>query len=381
MGDPAATEEIRAAGAVLWRPAGSAVEVALVHRPRYDDWSFAKGKALPGEHPPLTAVREVREETGIRPVLGRPLRRTSYLVSGQPKRVDYWAATPSTPWAEGLIPHGGAGSRAQAGWPSPAGPGGQPEPGQSEFVPNDEVDEVAWLAVDAAARRLSYERDVGLLREFASAPAPTFPYIFLRHASALEKEGWPDTGLLRPLDEAGRAAAWALAGLLACFGVARVFSSPAARCVETVLPYSVHAGVTAAAEPAFGVDGTAREDTGTAPGGAAAAREDTGTTRGDAAAATGGDGGAARGDVRTAWGAAGSARLAELLADDLPTILCGHRETLPSLYAQAVRHFGATPPAHLALAKGSFAVLHIARTAGDGPASLVATEQHDVVVS
>ncbi len=367
MGDPAATAEIRAAGAVLWRPAGSAVEVALVHRPRYDDWSFPKGKALPGEHPLLTAVREVREETGIRSVLGRPLRRTSYLVSGRPKRVDYWAATPSTPWAEGLIPPGGAGGRAQAGWPGPGGPGGQPEPGQPEFVPNDEVDEVAWLPVDAAARRLSYERDVGLLREFAGAPAPTFPHIFLRHASAVEKEGWPDTGLLRPLDEAGRAAAWALAELLACFGVARVFSSPAARCVETVLPYSVHAGVTAAAEPAFGVDGTAREDTG--------------TTRRDAAAATGGDEGAARGDVSTAWGTAGSARLAELLADDLPTILCGHRETLPSLYAQAVRHFGATPPAHLALAKGSFAVLHIARTAGDGPASLVATEQHDVVVS
>ncbi len=327
MGDPAETGEIRAAGAVMWRAAACGLEVALVHRPRYDDWAFPKGKAAPGEHPLLTAVREVAEETGLRPVLGRPLTRMLYQTNGRPKRVDYWAATPAVPVAEGLSRGGGGSSRAQA----ECIPAGQPE-----FVPNDEVDKLEWLPVAAATQRLSYERDVGLLREFASAPAPTVPYIFLRHASAVEKQGWPDTGLLRPLDEAGRAAAWSLAELLACFGPARVFSSAAARCVETVLPYSVRLGVTAAAEPAFAVD-----------------------------AAGGGD-------------AAGS-RLDELLADGLPMILCGHRETLPSLQAQAVRHFGARPPSDVALAKGSFSVMHVARTVGDGAAAcLVATEQHDV---
>ncbi len=96
-----------------------------------------------------------------------------------------------------------------------------------------------------------------LLREFARAPASTLPYIFLRHASAEDKEGWPGEGLLRPLDGTGRAAAWALAELLACFGPSRVFSSAAARCVETVLPYSVRVGVPVTAEPAFAVDSAA----------------------------------------------------------------------------------------------------------------------------
>ena len=299
--------------------------MALVHRPRYDDWAFPKGKATPGEHPLLTAVREVTEETGMRPVLGRPLKRTFYLAAGRPKRVDYWAATPAPPWPWGLSLNGGAGSRTQDGFTAA---------GQAEFVPNDEVDKLEWLPVGAATRRLSYERDVVLLREFAAAPASTVPYIFLRHASAVEKEGWQGTGLLRPLDEVGRAAAWALAELLACFGQARVFSSAAARCVETVLPYSVHTGVPAAAEPALEVNA---------------------------------DGG----------GRAASARLTELLADGMPMILCGHRETLPSLYAQAVEYFGGQPPTDRALAKGSFSVLHVARSAG-AVARLVATEQHDV---
>ncbi len=355
MGDPAGAEEVRAAGAVLWRPragtqVGQDVEVALVHRPRYDDWAFPKGKAAPGEHPLLTAVREVTEETGLRPVLGRQLPRMSYLAAGRPKRVDYWAATPAAPQAQEHVPNGGAGSRAHAGLatPSQAEPVQaepvqaepvQAEPVQAEFVPNDEVDKLEWLPVAEAAQRLSYERDVGLLREFASAPVSTVPYIFLRHASAVPKKGWLGDGLLRPLDQAGRADADTLAQLLACFGRARVFSSASARCVETVLPYSVHVGVPAVAEPAFTVF---------PPGGVAVPR----------------------------------LRLGELLADGLPMILCGHGETLPPLYAQAVAYFGAEPPADLSLEKGSFGVLHVAGAAGAAPApgvmSLVATEQHDI---
>ncbi len=328
----------------MWRaePGGYGVQVALVHRPRYDDWAFPKGKANAGEHPLLTAVREVTEETGLRPVLGRPLPQISYLAKGRPKRVDYWAATPSAPRAAGISQNGGASDRAQAVLATPGQaefvPNDQFVP-NDEFVPNEEVDKLDWLPVAEAEQRLSYEHDVHLLREFAGAPASTVSYIFLRHASAVAKEGWPDNDLLRPLDEAGRAQAHALAELLACFGQARVFSSAAARCVETVLPYSVHVGVPASAEPEF---------TGFAPEGVAAAR----------------------------------ARLGELLVDCLPMIFCGHRETLPALYAQAVTQFGAAPPADLSLAKGSFSVLHVtggAPAAGaGGAASLVATEQHDV---
>src|SRR5215469_17081811 len=88
-------EAILSAGAVLWRPAadrGHGTEVLLVHRPRYDDWSLPKGKREPGEHLLVTAVREVFEETTVRPVLGPQLPTTEYLALGRPKRVDYWSA-------------------------------------------------------------------------------------------------------------------------------------------------------------------------------------------------------------------------------------------------------------------------------------------------
>ena len=96
MADPE-SGEIHAAGAVMWRAGEEGIETALVHRPRYDDWSFPKGKAFAGEHVLLTAVREVAEETGIRVALGRRLATTQYPTSGGPKRVDYWAARPASP--------------------------------------------------------------------------------------------------------------------------------------------------------------------------------------------------------------------------------------------------------------------------------------------
>src|SRR5215472_16188304 len=93
--EPPVSEAIPAAGAVLWRPAAAAAEgteVLLVHRPRYDDWTLPKGKREPGEHVLLTAVREVLEETSVRPVLGPRLPTTEYVVRGRPKQVDYWSA-------------------------------------------------------------------------------------------------------------------------------------------------------------------------------------------------------------------------------------------------------------------------------------------------
>jgi len=89
------SEAIFSAGAVLWRPAADqthGVEVLLVHRSRYDDWSLPKGKREPGEHVLLTAAREVAEETSVQPVLGPRLRSAEYLAHGRPKQVDYWSA-------------------------------------------------------------------------------------------------------------------------------------------------------------------------------------------------------------------------------------------------------------------------------------------------
>jgi 8-oxo-(d)GTP phosphatase len=226
MPDGRAAEEIRAAGAVLWRPSGSGTQVALVHRPKYDDWSLPKGKLEPGEHVLLAARREVWEETGLRVTLGLRLPATRYLVDGQPKLVDYWAA------------------RAD------------PESGQ--FTANNEVDRLEWLDLERVGARLSYDHDARLLEVFGSAPRPTAPLIVARHASAGSKSDWPADDQSRPLDSRGRRQAAALADLMRCFGTGRVLSSPAERCLATVRPYAAEAGKPVEAEEAFGVGGAAR---------------------------------------------------------------------------------------------------------------------------
>jgi 8-oxo-dGTP pyrophosphatase MutT (NUDIX family) len=121
------TITVQAAGGAVWRrsPAGG-LEVLLVHRPRYDDWTVPKGKLDAGEDHAAAAVREVEEETGLRCALGPELVSTEYVDrKGRPKQVRYWAMTPA----------GGV------------------------FTPTDEVDEVRWVPVEAAASLLTYARD------------------------------------------------------------------------------------------------------------------------------------------------------------------------------------------------------------------------------
>ena len=126
------TELVRAAGGVLWR-GRAAIEVLVVHRPRYDDWSFPKGKCESGELDEDCARREVAEETGLRCELGMELRPVRYRDRlGRPKQVRYWAMQPL-----GVAP----------GW-------------------DNEVDVSCWLRVPRAARLLSYERDVAVLDSF-----------------------------------------------------------------------------------------------------------------------------------------------------------------------------------------------------------------------
>lgn len=125
---------VRAAGGIPWRVEDRGVEVLLVHRPRYDDWSFPKGKNDPGEPDERCAVREVREETGFQGVLGRELPRSEYVDGkGRHKVVRYWEMTGT----------------------------------QHEFTPNAEVDEIRWVTVDEATELLTYGRDVRLLERFA----------------------------------------------------------------------------------------------------------------------------------------------------------------------------------------------------------------------
>ena len=122
---------VQAAGGVVWRrtEAGT-VEVLLVHRPRYDDWTVPKGKLEPGESHADGALREVEEETGLRCTLGPELTSTSYVDRrGRPKAVRYWAMTPAA----------------------------------GTFVPTDEVDEIRWVGIDQARSLLSYPRDLAVL--------------------------------------------------------------------------------------------------------------------------------------------------------------------------------------------------------------------------
>jgi 8-oxo-(d)GTP phosphatase len=219
MPDGRAADEVRAAGAVVWRPAGNGAQVALVHRPKYDDWSFPKGKLLAGEHVLLAAVREVAEETGLQVTLGRRLPPVRYDNVTVPKRVDYWAATVAA---------------------APAG-----------FLATSEVDQLAWVAASTAGPRLSYPRDVETLVSFRTGPLRTVPLILVRHASAGSKSRWRKDDRARPLDAEGRKDARTLAELLRCFGTGRVVSSPAERCMATVRPYAALAGVDVETEPAF----------------------------------------------------------------------------------------------------------------------------------
>jgi 8-oxo-dGTP diphosphatase len=194
--------------------------VALIHRPKYDDWTFPKGKRDPGEHVLLTAVREVAEETGLSVILGRPLTQARYDQRGRPKRVDYWVA------------------RSAPGSPD-------------SFQANHEVDSLEWLPLPAARGRLSYPHDEQMLDEFAAAPVDTVPFVLLRHASAGGKDNWKGDDLDRPLDADGAAESDLLARLLACYGTCRVISSAAERCVATVRPYAALTGAKLEVEPAL----------------------------------------------------------------------------------------------------------------------------------
>jgi 8-oxo-(d)GTP phosphatase len=275
---------IKAAGAVAWRPGPDGEpEILLGHRKRYDDWSLPKGKIEPGESLPVTAVREVLEEGGARLALGRRLISVRYQVGGRPKRVHYWAARVTSL--------------------------------DDRAVPNDEVDRVTWVAAAHAIEHVTYAHDHGVLADFARLPVQTVPVILLRHAKAVHKASWKHADSRRPLDDSGRADAKALAELLDCFAPrsgfaprARLITSPAARCVETLRPFAELSGAQLQEEPALYVHHHLSAT--------------------DAA------------DSRLTV----AALVSQAIAAAEPVILCAHRENLPDLQAAALAALGIVQP-------------------------------------
>ena len=214
---------VLAAGGVVWRTTPSksaAIEILVIHRPKYDDWTFPKGKRDRGEALPVTAVREVEEETGVRIRLGIPLRTHAYDIRRpEPgiKHVTYWV--------------------------------GQPVGGDdaADYVPNREVDKVRWIGLDKVASRLTHDRDRDVLEDFDKARKSgrhdTRTLIVLRHAHARVRKHWKRDDLERPLTAAGRTEAQRMTPLLGAYGITRVVSSEAVRCKETVAPYVDAAGL------------------------------------------------------------------------------------------------------------------------------------------
>jgi 8-oxo-(d)GTP phosphatase len=195
--------EVRAGGGVVRRRGPQGPEIALVHRPRYDDWTLPKGKADEGETDVASALREVREETGLQCELGPEVTQVRYRDRlDRPKVVRYWLMYPAS--------------------------GG--------FVPNAEVDRLRWMPPDHALAALTYPRDRHVVQKMLAFDAPLY---LVRHAKAGDREAWTEDDRLRPLTGKGRRQAEALVEAFADRRVDRIVSSPFDRCVQTVRPLAI----------------------------------------------------------------------------------------------------------------------------------------------
>lgn len=228
---------VLAAGALVWRLKNDKLQVLVVHRPHYDDWSFPKGKAEPGESMVLTAIREVAEETGRQIVLGRYLGKARRrLVSGRKKRTLYWAAQ--------VLPEAGPGEGLRAAV-KPAS--------------KREIDKVRWWKAEKAARKLTHADDKRLLARlvdwYESGQLQVHSLVLVRHAKAVSRATWGygiNSEITRPLVMGrGQAQARDVAALLSAYGVGELVSSPWRRCVDTLAPYAHGCGLDLRSDEAF----------------------------------------------------------------------------------------------------------------------------------
>lgn len=304
---------VYAAGGVVWRLVDGKLHVLVIHRTEYADVTLPKGKVDPGETLAETAVREIFEETGIQVTLGVPVGVSRYrLPSRKQKIVHYWAAEAT----EDAI-------RA------------------SRFVPNKEIAALEWVTIKRARSYLSYPVDLEILDAFIKVVddgvLSTFPVVVLRHAKATDRADWNGDDATRPLTARGTKQAAALVGPLRAFGVRKIISSDAVRCVTTVTPLAAALGRPVHRTALLSQD--AWED-------------------GDS-------------DVRGVVG--------KRIRNRKPTVLCSHGPVLPDILRELALATGTLRGSYLdsasALEVGSFSVVHVSATnPGSG---IVAIETHE----
>ncbi len=197
------TPTVFAAGAVVWRKeADDSVLVALVHRPRYDDWSLPKGKIEPGETLISCAYREVMEETNLPVNLGPYIGVVEYFVPDGLKQVHYWCA--------------------------------RVEEDQYTFKANDEVDQMIWFSPSDAIEKATRESDREILAKFIESPYDSSVFVMLRHAKALARQEWQGDDDDRPLELTGQLQAKRMLSIYQVFGLKEIYTSDAVRCFDTV---------------------------------------------------------------------------------------------------------------------------------------------------
>ena len=199
------TQVVRAAGAVLWRRlSDDLVQVALIHRPKYQDWSFPKGKIEVGESDISCAYREVMEETGFDSQFGPELCKVEYPVGEQLKVVRYWSAQAI----------------------------GDPK----NVLDVNEVDQLIWVTISDAYQKLSREGDKEVLKNFEIYGVDTTPLILLRHGKAIAREEWEGDDGDRPLAQLGQIQSKRMLSKYLPFAISEIHTSDAVRCYETVAP-------------------------------------------------------------------------------------------------------------------------------------------------